>query len=222
MPERDEFYQDIIAGLAVYFDSSFVSDVLGTAQRYPRPDLGHALNRNQTASKKWLLDALLGAAGERLGVVYVLGAWYGVLPAMLLHDSRFRIDHVVSVDIDPACAPIAECLNRCHAADGRFSTLSADMRGLRFNGGADTPESAADVVVNTSCEHMAGLGEWFADLPDGLLLVLQSNDYVDCDEHVNCVPDLAAFKEQVPLSQVLFEGQLRLKKYTRFMLIGRK
>ena len=51
-------------------------------------------------------------------------------------------------------------------------------------------------------------------------LVLQSNDYFDCPEHVNCVADLAAFKTQVPMSEVHYEGTLRRRRYSRFMLIG--
>jgi hypothetical protein len=39
---------------------------------------------------------------------------------------------------------------------------------------------------------------------------------------VNCVDDLGAFKAQVPLSELLFEGERELPSYTRFMLIGRK
>ena len=53
-------------------------------------------------------------------------------------------------------------------------------------------------------------------------MVLQSNDYFSCDEHVNCVTTLQAFEQQAPLSETLFSGQLKLKKYTRFMQIGRR
>jgi hypothetical protein len=52
--------------------------------------------------------------------------------------------------------------------------------------------------------------------------VLQSNDYFACREHVNCVADLAAFRLQAPLAQTLFAGEREMRRYTRFMLIGRK
>jgi len=52
--------------------------------------------------------------------------------------------------------------------------------------------------------------------------VLQSNDYFACAEHVNCVSDLAEFRVRAPLSDVLFAGERRMRRYTRFMLIGRK
>ena len=63
---------------------------------------------------------------------------------------------------------------------------------------------------------------WFAGLPDGMLVLLQSNDFSEIPEHVNCVDSLEAFRAQAPLSELLFAGQLELGKYTRFMLIGRK
>jgi hypothetical protein len=85
--------------------------------------------------------------------------------------------------------------------------------------GGDGP---ADLVINTSCEHLAAFDSWYAAVPAGQLLVLQSNDYYAVAEHVNCVPDLAAFQAQAPLAEVLFAGTHRMRRYTRFMLIGRK
>jgi hypothetical protein len=35
------------------------------------------------------------------------------------------------------------------------------------------------------------------------------------------MPSLAAFKEAAGLSRLLFAGELQLRKYIRFMLIGR-
>ncbi len=230
MDNEDAFYGDILKGLAVYFDSTFVSDIRETARRFPRRDLGYALNHNQTASKKWLMDALHGAAGGRVGTVYVLGGWYGVLGAMLLHDRRFDVDRVVNVDIDPSCAPVAESLNRTHVEDGRFQSLTADMYELDYRathrrGQADAGgkgEARADMIINTACEHLARFVEWYGRIPGGMLLALQSNDFFGDPDHVSCVADLEAFKGQAPMADVLFEGELKLKKYTRFMLIGRR
>ena len=78
------------------------------------------------------------------------------------------------------------------------------------------------LVVNTSCEHVADFDRWYARVPDGQLLVLQSNDYVAVREHVNCVADLAAFKAQAPMSETFFAGERRMRHYVRFMLMGRK
>jgi hypothetical protein len=219
--DRDERCTDILSGLATYFDSPFVADIAATASRHRAPDLGHALNPNQMASKRWLADALAAAAGGRFGTITVLGGWFGVLPAILLDDRRLAIARVVSVDIDPRCAEIARSLNATHVRTGRFAAVTADMHGIAYAPPvARSPDP--DLVVNTSCEHLADFGGWFARVPAGQLVALQSNDYYAIDEHVNCVPDLAAFRAQAPLAELLYSGEQPRKRYRRFMLIGRK
>ncbi|MBI2979096.1 MAG: class I SAM-dependent methyltransferase, partial [Rhodospirillales bacterium] len=150
-----------------------------------------------------------------LGRVCIVGGWYGVLGAMLLHDKRFSVESVCSVDRDRSCREIADSLNRTHVDSGKFKSLTADMLNLDYS-------NNYDVVVNTSCEHLPNLGDWLKLLPDRILLALQSNDYYGIEGHVNCVNDLDAFKRQAPLAVPMFEGQKKIGTYTRFMLIGRK
>ena len=216
MSGQDSFYSDILRGLAVYFDSRFVLDIRDTATRFPDPALGYALNRNQITSKKWLVDTLLDVTGGDLGRVCVVGGWYGVLGAMLLHDKRFAVESVCSVDRDGSCTEVADSLNRTHVESGRFKSLTADMVELDYRDGG------YDLVINTSCEHLPAIGDWLKRIPDGMLLALQSNDYYGIEGHVSCVDNLAAFKRQAPLSTVMFEGQMKIGTYTRFMLIGRR
>jgi hypothetical protein len=168
------------------------------------------------ASKRWLAESLARCGATDLGRVAILGGWFGALAAVLLHDRRFAIQSIVSVDIDPACEAIARSLNATHVETGRFDARTADMREV------DYAREAFDLLVNTSCEHVDGFARWYERIPRGQLLVLQSNDYVACAEHVNCVADLDAFREQTPMRSVLFEGARRMKRYTRFMRIGRK
>jgi len=219
--ERDALFLDILSGLAGYFDSPFVADIAATASRHREPDLGHALNPNQIASKRWLADALASAAGGRFGTITVLGGWFGVLAAMLLDDHRLSIGRVVSVDIDPRCAEVASSLNATHVKGGRFAAVTADMHAFAYAPPAP-PGADPDLVVNTSCEHLADFGGWFDRVPAGQLVALQSNDYYAIAEHVNCVPDLATFRAQAPLAEVLYAGEQPRKRYRRFMLVGRK
>ena len=69
---------------------------------------------------------------------------------------------------------------------------------------------------------MAPSAAWYDRIPKRALIVVQSNDYFDCPEHVNCVADVAALKAQVPMSERFYEGTLRRRRYSRFMLIGKK
>lgn len=212
----DEFYRDILDGLAVYADSALHRDILRTLSRHQQPGIAVALNGNQMASKRWLAESLFGTFGGDLGSVMILGGWFGALAAVLLHDGRFRIERVLSIDIDPGCAPVAESLNDAHARMGKFAARTADMLEI------DYVAEHADLVINTSCEHVAEFDRWYARVPDGQRLVLQSNDYVACREHVNCATDLAAFRTQAPMRDLLFAGERRMKRYVRFMLIGQK
>lgn len=215
--KTEERYRDILDGLATYFASPFVADILATVSAYAEPDLGGALNRNQMTSKLWLADALASAGGARFATITILGGWFGVLGAMLLSDRRLAVERVVSVDIDPRCAPVARSMNASHGE--RFAAITADMLSLDY---AQACAGTRDLIVNTACEHLPDFSAWFSRLPSGALLALQSNDYFACREHVNCVPDLTTFRAQAPLAEVLFAGSRRQKKYTRFMLIGRK
>lgn len=213
----DAFY-DILRGVAALTGNPIVGDLARLVAEEMPPELWIAFNHKQIGSKRWLVDALARALPRPDGPVWVLGAWYGVLGAMLLADERLAVSSVVSVDLDPACAPVAEQLNLRHLASGRFRTVTCDMMALDF--ARETPNPG--LVVNTSCEHLADVPGWLAGLPSGLPVLLQSNDYVREPDHRSCVASLDAFKAQADLSEVWFEGSLPTKNYTRFMLIGRR
>ena len=219
--DKDEFYRDILEGMALYTRSAFQRDVLTTLARHDEPALAEALNKNQIASKVWLADSLFETVGGNLGNVLIVGGWFGVLAAVLLHDARFAIANVTSLDIDPRCADVALALNATHARSGKFVAVTGDMLAydyVKFAGGG----SDRSLVINTSCEHVSALDRWYAGIPAGQLLALQSNDYFACSEHVNCVADLGAFRAQAPMRDVLYAGERKLRRYVRFMLIGRK
>jgi hypothetical protein len=213
----DAFY-DILRGVAALTGNGVVADLARLVADGMPQDLWIAFNHKQIGSKRWLVDALVDVLPQPQGPVWVLGAWYGVLGALLLADERLAISSVVSVDLDGTCADVAERLNRRHLATGRFRTLTADMTTLDF--AAQTP--APGLVINTSCEHLADVPGWLSTLPHGLPLLLQSNDYVREPDHRSCVASLEAFQAQAGLSETLFAGALPTKNYTRFMLIGRR
>src|SRR5262249_24035747 len=173
MMDKDEFYRDILEGMAVYTRSAFHRDVLTTLARHDEPALSQALNKNQIASKMWLADALADATDPDLGRVLIPGGWFGGLGAVLLPGPRFPIARVTSLDIDPRCADIAHALNATHVQAGKFVAVSADMLDYDYGGGGRSVP-AADLVVNTSCEHVRDLGRWYERIPVGQLLALQS------------------------------------------------
>lgn len=219
MPEPpQEAFHDLLRGMAALSGNRIVADIARLYGKGAPPDLSIACNHKQIASKQWLVEALAETYPKPDGPVWILGAWYGVLGALLLDDERLELTGIVSLDIDPSCAPIAETLNHRHVAGGRFRAQTADMMAIDF--AAQSP--APGLVINTSCEHLDDVPGWLATLPKGLPLVLQSNDYVREPDHRSCVPSLDAFREQAGLSEVMFAGARQTKNYTRFMLIGRR
>jgi hypothetical protein len=217
-PPPDALY-DILRGVAALTGDAIVADLARLVGKGLPADLSIAFNHKQIASKRWLVDELSKVLPKPEGPIVALGAWYGVLGAMLLADERLEIAEVVSLDIDPGCAPVAEMLNHRHVAAGRFRAVTADMTSLDF---ARVEGGRPGLVINTSCEHLPDVPGWLAGLPAGLPLLLQSNDYYREPDHRSCVPSLEAFKAQAGLSALWFAGALPTKNYTRFMLIGRR
>lgn len=204
---------DLARGLAAYADNRLIGDIARVIDRHPRAEIGIAFNHKQVACKMWARDRLYDCFGGRFGRVWVLGGWYGVLAAMLFDDARFDVGLIESFDIDADVAAVAMTLNA--RAGRRFAARTADMYDL------DYAAAAPDVVVNTSCEHIPDLRGWLALLPKGMPVVLQSNDYFSEPSHVSCVASLAEFEASAGLSQMGYAGELAMKKYNRFMLIGK-
>ena len=213
-----EAFHDLLRGMAALSGHRIVADIARLYGKGAPPDLSIACNHKQIASKQWLVEALVETYPKPEGPVWVLGAWYGVLGALLLDDERLAIPEIISLDIDPTCAPVADILNHRHVAAGRFRAVTADMMAVDF--AAQSP--APGLVINTSCEHLDDVPGWLSSLPPGLPVLLQSNDYVRELDHRSCVPSLEAFQAQAGLGETWFAGALPTKNYTRFMLIGRR
>lgn len=190
-------------------------------------------SRGQLESKKWLVSELKKIDAD-LGIVYLCAGWYGTLATMIF-ESGVNVDKIRSFDIDETCVDIAEIFNKPWVMyDWTFKSITQDINDINFNSHSwqvwskknnrfshpivETPTT----VINTSCEHIPNFNEWYSKIPDGTLVILQSNDYFDVKEHVNCSADLEAFSKQTPLSSELYSGELRLPKYKRFMRIGYK
>ncbi|MBA8821918.1 SAM-dependent methyltransferase [Ochrobactrum sp. P6BS-III] len=203
---------DILRGVAAYTSSPLIKGLSRVVARHPEADLGNAFNHKQVACKIWARQSLFEAVGGKFGRIVILGGWYGVLAAMFFEDPRFEIEAIDSFDIDPDVGVVADTLNS--AWIDRFRAVTADMYDLAY------AKLGADLVINTSCEHIADLPAWLSLLPKGTRVLLQSNDYFSEPTHVNCVASLDEFIDQASLGTIAFAGALPMKKYTRFMLIG--
>jgi len=187
-------------------------------------------SRGQIQSKKWLVDTLKELDLD-LRTVFLCAGWYATIVPML-SEANIKFDKIRSFDIDDSVWKIAETFNK-HLQEGwRFKAQTKDIMDINYlvddyttvkgNGDIEKCKDSPDTIINTSCEHIEKFEEWFAKIPKGKLIILQSNNYFELPEHVNCVKDSLHFAEMAPFSKVLFTGELELEKYTRYMRIGIK
>jgi len=165
----------------------------------------------QLKSKEWLITNLRNYVNQPV-TIDIHGGWVGVLASMLFQ-SNIPALNIQSIDIDPSCEPIANMMNKTEEIAGKFRAVTADMCNICSN---------ADVVINTSCEHITQdqYNLWLSGLQQESLIVLQSNNY-EISEHIRIAKNLEMFKEQSQLN-VLYAGELDLPLYKRFIIIGKK
>jgi len=169
--------------------------------------------KGQVNSKVWLIENLRNYLIPVPSKVVIHGGWNGVLSS-LLFNSSISISHITSVDIDPECEEIAKTINKRQEIEGKFTAITHDMCTHLYD---------ADIVINTSCEHVTDkqLSSWFDNIPNNCLIVMQSNNYFELEEHINCVHTANELASKVNFSHFkTFE--LEMPKYTRFMIIGKK
>ncbi len=169
----------------------------------------------QIKSKLWLIEELEKHKSIRNAEFVIHGGWNGVLAAMMFN-SELGIKHITSIDIDPKCKEIASTMNKRYEMEGKFESVTADMCEFEY-------KREPYFVINTSCEHITQeqYNTWLDKVPDGAQIILQSNNYFELDEHVNCSKDLNEFEWKSKL-KVTEKAELELPKYKRFMLVGRK
>lgn len=162
----------------------------------------NSVNDNQTKCKNWLVNEATGyimmAYKPR---ILIAAGWYGYLGQMI-YDEGF--DDITVVDIDPKCEEIG-CM------------LYPDIKHVTAN--IDTIKDRYDVVICTACEHLTDeqINRLIKLAP---LCVLQSNDYYEISDHINCKKDLNAFTSSLNCG-IINALVMEMDKYTRFMVIGK-
>jgi hypothetical protein len=167
--------------------------------------------KGQIKSKLWLIKNLRKHV-DKVVSIDIHGGWNGVLASMIFQSTIYT-KQIRSLDIDPSCEETANTINKLEEMSGKFKAITADM--------CDT-KSTADVIINTSCEHITQeqYDKWLSNQPETSLLVLQSNNY-DIPEHIRLVNSLEEFEKQSNI-KVIWSGEFKLPLYTRYMIIGKK
>jgi hypothetical protein len=182
-----------------------------------------AFASGQILSKLWLAETLEAVVEyqdilEPLKVL-ILGGWYGQLHLIFKLRKKLKIDYTTSIDIDPQVREIADKLNETWIWQSRkFSSITADVNSFEYD------LSDYNTVINTSVEHITGT-QWFDNIPNGAIVILQSNDMIH-DDHSNNHRSLEDFKNEFFMQEYYYDGvkmfQYPDKTFKRYMLIGKK
>lgn len=177
-----------------------------------------AFGSGQIGSKIWLCEELekLYSAVDLLAIY---GGWYGVTHFLLKTRGIMQIEKCVSLDLDPACQPVADMINEHWVwQDWQFKAFTEDCSK------AITCLRQPDMIINTSTEHFETM-DWWNNIPKGTVVVLQGNNMSHEDHHIHssCLQD---FIDQYPLSELDYSGEREFVyptwAFTRFMTIGKK
>lgn len=226
MKEVDNIYN----GLGFLYPTTVIPQLKRTLVKFPETEIymSDAFSLGQLKSKLWLIDNLPNG----LGTVFICAGWYGTLASLMFERSKGKFDKIRSFDIDDSCASVADTMNRPYVIEGwQFKASTLDILEMKFptthvtlraDGSSLELTEMPDTIINTSCEHIPNFEKWYNKIPKGTLVVVQSNNYFEIEEHVNCSKSIDKFGEQTPMDNLLYEGELYLEKYTRFMRIGYK
>lgn len=197
--------------------------------------ISDAFSRGQVQSKIWLTDELANIQTNYSNVLLLAG-WYGQLKSIYVKKLTYSKMRIVDTDRS-ACEISDSVFNLYDIEDYKVKSVCADINNLtlyqsgfefdveNFSSGKVIAEKfLPDLIINTSAEHMSD--DWFKQirfkqLEGDPVVAIQSNNLFDVLEHINCVHSVDHMKKKFPMREVLYEGELQLKGYKRFMLIGR-
>ena len=159
-------------------------------------DICVSLSSSQTQSKEWLVKHL----PEYINAL-VIGGWYGRLPNMMG-------GKVYSIDLDPGCAKYGKMIY----PNVKFKT------GCGFN---EAMKYEYDMYVCTACEHILQEDlDFLIASRAGSKFVLQSNNYRDSVEHINCKDSLDEFVSEFNFNNIIYQGEIDTGIMKRWMVIG--
>jgi len=180
-------------------------------------DMIDSFSDNQFKSKVFLLDQLtnLGIVNEATYVV-IIGCWYG---SILIPVLSSKVSKITGIDLDDRSIRIAK--NRFFPNYKNVYFRTGDTFDTTKN---KTIYSDANLIINTSCEHMRPMCEWpyWDSVKSDAYFAFQSNNMFGIDGHTNCVNSIIEFKAQMPTKfEAIFENELIEDRGIRYTLIGK-
>ena len=176
-----------------------------------------SISQGQYDSKKWMVKELSKITMSHYEPLHIdiIGSWFA-FPMVEMISGLFKIKQIDLFDVD----------ENCHRVAAQYvNHFNYNYRVVQFGNAFERKDwRRRHIVINTSSEHMQDISKiksHYKDYPTTPLLVIQSNNYFELDEHVNCVKNENELIEKNLLNEVYFKGSQRLPQYDRFMVIGR-
>jgi hypothetical protein len=174
--------------------------------------LSTVFSKSQILSKLWMAETL-SKHHLSFNNILLIGGW-------LTHHSLFLKDisykNLYSIDPDTSINPLVDIMNpTAFVCNKSIEECFNEQHDIVFNGNIIN----ADLVINTSAEHMDNT--WFDRLKPGTTVLLQSNSSPDY-QHINFCQDFGVFLKKYPVSKLYFRGETVLPNYKRYMLYGVK
>ena len=192
-------------------DSQLFKNIMAEARN--NPDLLDSFSPNQFVAKEKLISSvnnlnILDADSE----VVILGGWYGsiLIPALK------QVKRITLIDIDNNVVSIAK--NRLFNHYSNVDFITSDV----FDKDRHGRIMSADVIINTSCEHMKSMQHLEALAQSEAYFAFTSNNMHDIEGHTNTVNNIEEFIQQLPTNaKILHQDEIEDTRGTRYLLVGK-
>jgi hypothetical protein len=196
----------INSNFIIQYTNALYSTSVEDAPRYD--EFRDMFSSGQIYSKEWLVKQLKKTYILDNNSCIIVGAWYGTL-GFMIYDANIT-KKIKMLDIDPRCEKF---VNNIIYDIPSIEYVTGDMYNYTYT---------EDIIINTSCEHIPDIKQWLTVIPFTSMIVLQSNNYIAGNGHVNCVNSYEEFVKQTGLTRIIYAGKLETNIYDRYMVIGYK
>ena len=176
-----------------------------------------SISQGQYDSNKWIVKELSKITMAHYEPLHIdiIGSWFA-FPMVEMISGLFKIKQIDLFDVD----------ENCHRVAAQYvNHFNYNYRVVQFGNAFERKDwRRRHIVINTSSEHMPdtlNLKSHYKDYPTSPLLVIQSNNYFDIKDHINCVKSEDELIEKNEIKNVYYKGKQSLPLYDRFMVIGR-
>jgi len=204
-------------------------NAINASEGYLRKRVADSMNESQLVSKLWLVEELSNLNVKPVNISLLAG-WFAQYIVPLMFDAFPKCEWIENFEIDHDVSPISYKFNKRFKDENRYkmNMRNVMIKPLKFVQNPNTPipkDDIYDVVINCACEHMYPMWK-FRELNNAVqknpLLVLQSSNDNQHEDHINCVESEDELIDQARIKHVIYSGSKILSnKSTRFMVIGR-